>query len=425
MSERLNDRRIAALPVPTAEERQRDYWDESQRGFGVRVSYGGKRAFVVRYRVVGRLRRLTLGPYPDLSLAEARRKARLVLGDVARGTDPAEEKQVQREGLRFKDLAKDYLEIAEKRHRRWTEEKRIIEKDLLPTLSWRLLSDIKRREVRELVDGIARKRNAPIMANRTLALLSRMFNFALDREWIDASPAVRIKEPGQERSRERVLSDIELRLLWERLVAIAATNEGHDENSDKGAAVVTPATAEAFQVQLLTAQRPGEVWSMRWSDLDLESAWWVIPASVAKNGQPHRVPLLPEAIGILKTRQQRSGDGSRFVFENRSGAGSIAHRAKKAASILSRSLDFAFRAHDLRRTVATRMAETGVSRDHIARVLNHVEGGPAATRVYDRYSYDAEKRAALERWSRRLAAILEAKKAKVLTMAPRAVVGFE
>src|SRR5262249_53732965 len=148
--------------------------------FGVRVSYGGKRAFVVRYRVVGRLRRLTLGPYPDLSLAEARRKARLVLGDVARGTDPAEEKQVQREGLRFKDLAKDYLEVAEKRHRRWTEEKRIIEKDLLPTLSWRLLSDIKRRDIRELVEGIARKRNAPIMANRTLALLSRMFNFALD-----------------------------------------------------------------------------------------------------------------------------------------------------------------------------------------------------------------------------------------------------
>jgi integrase len=146
---------------------------------------------------------------------------------------------------------------------------------------------------------------------------------------------------------------------------------------------------------------------------------------VAKNGQPHRVPLLSDAVKIIKTRQQDAGENSRFVFENRAGGGSIAHRAKKAASILSRSLKFEFRAHDMRRTVATRMAEAGVSRDHIARVLNHVEGGPAATRVYDRYSYDAEKRAALERWSRKLTAILEAKPGKVLTMTPRSVVGFE
>jgi hypothetical protein len=88
MLEHLNDRRIAALPVPTREERQHDYWDDTLRGFGVHVSYGGKRAFVVRYRVGGRLRRLTLGPYPGLSLADARRKAKEVLGDVARGTRP-------------------------------------------------------------------------------------------------------------------------------------------------------------------------------------------------------------------------------------------------------------------------------------------------------------------------------------------------
>src|SRR4051812_29553224 len=131
MAIRLTDRGIAALPIPTVAQRQCDHWDETMRGFGVRVSYGGKRVFVVRYRVAGRLRRLTLGPYPDLSLADARRQARLVLGDVARGSDPAEEKQIQRDGLRFSDLAKAFLEMAEKRHRRWDEEKRIIDKDLL------------------------------------------------------------------------------------------------------------------------------------------------------------------------------------------------------------------------------------------------------------------------------------------------------
>src|SRR2546427_4501273 len=156
MSEHLTDRRIAALPIPSLEERQRDYWDDSLRGFGVRVSYGGKRVFVVRYRVHNRLRRHTLGPYPDLSLADARRDARGILGDVARGEDPAEDKQARRDAESFRGLAKAYTEFAEKRHRSWAEEKRIIEKDLLPAFGVRRLVDIRRRDVRELVEGIAR-----------------------------------------------------------------------------------------------------------------------------------------------------------------------------------------------------------------------------------------------------------------------------
>jgi integrase len=163
------------------------------------------------------------------------------------------------------------------------------------------------------------------------------------------------------------------------------------------------------QVQLLTAQRPGEVRSMRSSDLDLDNGWWSMPASVAKNARPHRVPLTKAVVEILERRRELAGDSAIFVFENRPGASSIAHRGKKAASILCRGLSFEFRAHDLRRTATTRMAEAGVPRDHIAKVLNHVEGGPAATRVYDRYAYDAEKRDALDRWARRLLAIIEGK----------------
>jgi site-specific recombinase XerD len=117
-------------------------------------------------------------------------------------------------------LAKAYLEMAEKRHRRWDEAERIINKDLLPEFGHRLLIDIRRRDVRELVENIARTRNAPIMANRTLGVLSRMFNFALDREWIEASPATRIPEPGEEKSRDRVLNDEELRALWLKLEEI-------------------------------------------------------------------------------------------------------------------------------------------------------------------------------------------------------------
>ncbi len=154
--------RIAALPTPNETERQRDYWDDVLRGFGVRVSYGGRRAFVFRYRVNNRLRRLTLGPYPDLSLFEARRKAREVLGDVARGDDPAQDKQERRDAETFRGLAEAYLEMAQKRHRSRKEKARIINKDLLPEFGHRLLADIRRRDVRDHVEAIARKRNAPI-----------------------------------------------------------------------------------------------------------------------------------------------------------------------------------------------------------------------------------------------------------------------
>ena len=128
------------------------------------------------------------------------------------------------------------------------------------------------------------------------------------------------------------------------------------------------------------------------------------------------MPLTNQVVEILERRRELVGDDAIFVFENRRGAGSIAHRGKKATSILCRGLSFEFRAHDLLRTAATRMAEAGVPRDHIANVLNHVEGGPAATRVYDRYAYDAEKHDALERWARRLEAIIEDKTSKVVAM---------
>jgi integrase len=122
-------------------------------------------------------------------------------------------------------------------------------------------------------------------------------------------------------------------------------------------------------------------------------------------------------IDILERQRELAGESPIFVFENRRGAGSIAHRGKKAASILCRGLSFNFRAHDLRRTASTGMAEAGVPRDHIAKVLNHVEGGSAATRIYDRYAHDKEKRDALERWVRRLQAIVEGKTRKVVAIA--------
>lgn len=155
---------------------------------------------------------------------------------------------------------------------------------------------------------------------------------------------------------------------------------------------------------------------MRWVDLSLppdspdvpQFGWWTIPGEHTKNGEPHRVPLSADAIALIRAQQPADGKPRDHVF-TATGDGSVMDRAKKAPSRISRALGFQFRGHDLRRTAATRMAEAGIPREHIAKVLNHVEGGPRATQVYDRYHYDAEKRVALDTWARKLTAIFDQK----------------
>ena len=165
--------------------------------------------------------------------------------------------------------------------------------------------------------------------------------------------------------------------------------------------------AALFKVRLLLGQRGGETAHMRWADLDLQNpanAWWTIPGEHTKNGETHRVPITADALAIIKAQAPENDDErGEYVFAGR-GAGMF-DRIKKAPAVLARTLNIDFRGHDLRRTCATGMAEAGVPREHIAFVLNHVEGA-RATRVYDRFQRDREKRMALEGWERRLRAIL-------------------
>jgi integrase len=127
-----------------------------------------------------------------------------------------------------------------------------------------------------------------------------------------------------------------------------------------------------------------------------------IPAEHTKNGRPYRVSLTSDAANLIRAQEPVDGeDRPKYVFAGTDGA-SVLHRAKKAPAALARVLKIDFRGHDLRRTAATFMAASGIPREHIGHVLNHVEGGARATRVYDRYAYDREKRIALETWERTL-----------------------
>ena len=226
-------------------------------------------------------------------------------------------------------------------------------------------------------------RGSPIMANRTKALVSKIYNFGIARGLVDHDPSHGIPQPAKARQRDRVLSEEEIRRLWRVL-------------DDQGTAM-----AASFKVRLLTAQRGVEVLTMRWADLDGD--WWTIPGDVAKNGFSHRVPLSEPAQAVLAELRD-AADGSNWVFPSPKVAGKPMANVQKAADRLVELAGVEFVPHDLRRTAASHMTSMGIPRLVVSKILNHVEQG--VTAVYDRHSYDEEKREALARWGDRLLQII-------------------
>jgi integrase len=376
---------LAALKPATV---RIDYWDESLPGFGLRVTPDGQKTWTVMYRFGGRKRRYTLGAYPTLSLADARKLAREAQRSVRLGIDPAATKKTERLADCFAELAEHYLErYAKPRKKSWREDARIIANKLNPALGNIRAQDVTRADMRLLLEKIAE--HAPIEANRTLATCRKLYNWAISQDLVAANPCVQISAPGQERQRDRVLSDHEVRTVWKDL----------DNEEPKMAAIM--------RLRLITAQRGGEVAAMERSELDLAEGWWTIPAEKAKNGLAHRVPLTAPAIKILERVLAAPGE-STYVFPaplSKGKASTSKFDLTKAAERIRRRTGIKdLTAHDLRRTAASRMTGMGIARLTVSKILNHVESG--VTAVYDRHSYDHEKREALEQWALRLRIIV-------------------
>lgn len=379
---KLTHRGIASL---TAGKWLIDYMDEGLPGFGVRAHHTGHKVFFVRYSSSdGKRRRIKIGPYPTLNLADARDKAKEILGRIASGEDPQAQKAADRQAMTFGQLAEEYLELHAKRKKRsWREDERVIRADLLPAWKRRKAKQIGRRDISELLDGIV-ERGSPIMANRTKALISKIFNFGLSREVIVYNPAHGVPMPSKPRQRDRVLDEDEIRRFWRAL-----------DN-------VEPILAATFKVRLLTAQRGAEVHMMRWEQI--RGDWWTIPGEVTKNGVTHRVPLSPQVRLLLDELHGATGK-SVWVFASPRKKGSHLKIVTRATQRIAKAAGIKdLTAHDLRRTAASHMTSMGIQRLVVAKILNHAESG--ITWVYDRHSYDAEKRGALNRWGARVEAIL-------------------
>jgi integrase len=392
----LTDSRVKTLQPP--ERGQQTYFDETTPGFGLRVAAGGTKAWVVVWHRGGRVRRMTLGRYPILGLADARVKAKAALAAVVvHGEDPAAKKRTDRQAPTFRDVVTEYLEKhAKPRKRSWRADERMLNR-YCPSDWWpRKAQLITRRDIREVLDTVVTTK--PIMANRLLACLRKAFNVAVQRDLVATSPCVAIERPAQERRRDRVLNADELRQVWLALEQEEAP------------------TAALFKLMLLTAQRGGEVKAMRWEDIDLEVAVWTVPAAHAKNAQAHRVPLTPAAIAIIRQLRELGTDGP-FIFPSPRGARHLTVLVKPTARIRKRSgVDFV--PHDLRRTCASTLTSMGVSRLTVGKLLNHKSIDSVVTAVYDRYAYDREKREALVVWAARLEQIVSGatKTAKVLAL---------
>ena len=389
MAQRLTDASVKRLAVPATGNKIA--YDDKVRGFGVRVTAAGSRAFILNYRTrAGRERRFTIGAFPEWSTSAARVEAGELKKRIDRGEDPMAEFQANRDAKTVADLAARFEEEHLTRTRISTaaEYMATIRKDILPALGRLKVAEVTFADV----DGLHRKvtKRAPIKANRTLAVLSKMFSLAIKWGWLRDNPTKGV-ERNVEHGRERYLTGEELA----RLTAALA------KHPDQQAANI-------IRMLLLTGARRGEVRAARWEQFDLATGTWTKPAAAVKQNKSHRLPLSAPARQLLGELREAAPVDAEWVFP---GNGSTGHRLeiKKDWAAICKAADLAdIHVHDLRHSFASLLVSAGYSLPFIGALLGHSE-----VETTGRYAhlYDDVLREATER----VGAIVSAKpKAEVL-----------
>jgi integrase len=366
----------------------------------------GAKGWAVRYRHHGQSRKLTLGSYPALGLKDARELGAKALRAVAEGRDPGREKIAARvaKADSVDRVVEEFLERHVRRSNRprtAQETQRLLRQHVLPRWRGRMVHDITRRDVLDILDRVV-DGGAPIAANRVFAAVRKFFNWCVARDIHAASPCAGVKPPTAERSRDRVLSDDELRLVW------AA--------ADKLGGTFGP----LVKLLALTGQRRDEVARMRHDELDLDARLWTLPPTRTKNNQPHEVPLSKAALAVLQNVPHTAS--SPFVLTTNGGASPASGYSKnkrRLDALLPADMP-AWRLHDLRRTCASGLARLGINLPVIEKVLNHSSGSFAGiVGVYQKHSFADEKRQALQTWGDFLTALIAGMPGKVVRLRGR------
>ena len=338
-------------------------YDTKARALAASVSPKGRISFLLYRSVHGRPRRIRIGPFPALSIAQARERAERLNGAIAAGEPVAGRPHAVGE------LFTEYLRHARDHKASWREDERQYHRYLLPWQD-RRLEAVRRHDVEELHARIG-KQAGHYAANRLLALLSAMFNRAIAKEWMRDNPAKGVRR-FREDSRERFLDAEELGRFF------AALEEEPEEDA-----------RDFFSLLLLTGARRGNVMAMHWDQVDLAERVWRIPKT--KSGRPLQVPLAAPALAILARRADTDATG--YVFPGRGKAGHITEVRAAWERLRDRAELSDLRMHDLRRTMGSWQAATGASLPVIGKSLGH--SNAATTQIYARLNIDPV-RAAVE-----------------------------
>jgi len=401
---------VKALESLKPEPDRREIPDGLLPGLYYILQPSGKSSWAVRYRLNGKPAKHTIGNYPSVDLKLARNLGRAALAKVAAGVDPRDEKKAAKVAAAVP--ANDFVEAVAARFishyaKRQLKAKtardveRMLDKEVVEPWRGRRLSQIAKADIHHLLDDIV-ERGSPITANRTLAWFRRLCGWGVERGLIAANPCAGIRAPAAETARDRVLSDEELEAVWQ------------------AAETLEPPYGAFIKLLVLTGARRNEVADMTWRELDLDAKRWTLPKERSKNEREHVVPLSDSAVAILKA-VPRIGEGDLvFTLNGRSRITGF-HRTKQRLDALLPSDAAPWTLHDLRRTFASGCARLGVAVHVVEAALNHRSGsirGVAA--VYNRYSYDTEKRAALAAWARHVEVLITGKPARNVVEMARA-----
>jgi integrase len=362
-----------------------EVWDSKLSGFGVRASESGAKSFVLLYRVGGRSRRLTLGRYPIVSLAEARNLARRALNQLAHGVDPQAKRREGRSQYGFRDICASFLEKHGAQHTRLAtrqQSERVLKKHFGKGWGNRDIREIRKQDVIAVLDALVAS-GRPSAANNALAVVRKFFNWCVERALLEHSPCAGIQRPARTSTRDRVLDEKELTSVWH-----ASEKIGYPFGT-------------IVQLLILTAQRRNEVAGMRWRDLDLAKGIWTLPAESTKNNRAHVVPLSARAQKILSAVPKLNDE---LVFPARGNTERSFSGFGKSKSRLERIAERdGWTLHDLRRSAATHLARLGVAPHVVERVLNHVSGSLGGVAgIYNRFGYEPEMRDALDLWAKHI-----------------------
>jgi integrase len=389
-------------------ERDTFLWDDKLSGFGLKITPSGSKSFIFQYRMGGRgskVRRYTLGKYGSLTPEGARRQAETLAHQVANGVDPQREKKAARAkaiNLAFSSYVDAFREHCLEREWPSTHQQayRLLVRYAVPHIGSTPLTDITRADIRAVVDPLLpRTATASLM----FAVLRRLFSWALEREDVLRSPMEAMRAPPLPTSRDRVLSDEELKLVW------------------NGAEKIGYPFGCWVQFLTLTGARRNEAAALDWSELDREARMWTLPANRAKNDQQAQNPLSGAAVALLdaiaaKSAPEGSWPRHGCVFSTKGevsikGFSKGKRRLDAEVAELAKAIDLpvpaAWRLHDLRRTLATGLQRLGTRLEVTEAVLNHASGSRSGiVGVYQRHNYLNEQRTALEAWATHVDRIL-------------------